>query len=300
MSDQNKIDFIGIGAPRCGSTWVGAQLSAHPDILFSEKKSHKEVDYFNSTNCFGRKKTTDHYVDKNINWYYKHFLAGVDGKVRGEFSVNYLTDEFAYKRIAKDFPNIKILVVLRNPASMLYSLFWFTKTRIFPNAPSLDKFEDIVNSKTWLNVAMYAKNLRNFYNYFPASQIHVIKFDDIKTNPKAVLESMYQFLGVDKNFVNPEMDKKENISYYPRSMKLRNFSQSFLTWLDIVGLDWVGEWLWHNKAVRKFYLALNLKPHKYPDLPLSAKENVLRLYQEEVKDLERLTGKSFEEWYISK
>ncbi len=33
-----KIDFIGVGAPKCGTTWVAQCLSEHPQICLSKPK----------------------------------------------------------------------------------------------------------------------------------------------------------------------------------------------------------------------------------------------------------------------
>ena len=46
MNQKNrnfKVDFIGIGAPRCGTTWIAKCLSEHPQICLS---SVKETDFF--------------------------------------------------------------------------------------------------------------------------------------------------------------------------------------------------------------------------------------------------------------
>ena len=46
MPNIPLIDFIGIGAPKCGTTWLSAQLEAHPQIGFAPDK---EVYYFADT-----------------------------------------------------------------------------------------------------------------------------------------------------------------------------------------------------------------------------------------------------------
>jgi hypothetical protein len=40
-----QVDFIGIGAPKCGTTWLFYGLGQHPRICLSEPK---EINYFNS------------------------------------------------------------------------------------------------------------------------------------------------------------------------------------------------------------------------------------------------------------
>ena len=72
MSTMSQIDFIGIGAPKCGTTWLSAQLDAHPQIMFAPDK---EVYYFADTllrrmagkelGCFERGEA----------WYHEQFPA---------------------------------------------------------------------------------------------------------------------------------------------------------------------------------------------------------------------------------
>ncbi len=70
MPRMSQIDFIGIGAPKCGTTWLSAQLEAHPQIGFAPDK---EVYYFADTimrrlagselNCF----------ERGESWYHRQF-----------------------------------------------------------------------------------------------------------------------------------------------------------------------------------------------------------------------------------
>ena len=73
-SQISPIDFIGIGAPKCGTTWLSAQLEAHPQIGFAPDK---EVYYFADTimrrmahselNCFAR----------GESWYHEQFPPAI-------------------------------------------------------------------------------------------------------------------------------------------------------------------------------------------------------------------------------
>ena len=39
MTDPTPlIDFIGIGAPKCATTWLSTQLEAHPQLGFAPEK----------------------------------------------------------------------------------------------------------------------------------------------------------------------------------------------------------------------------------------------------------------------
>ena len=49
------------------------------------------------------------------------------GKIKGEFSTSYLWDESAAKRIYKEFPNVKIMICLRDPVERMFSQYLYHK-----------------------------------------------------------------------------------------------------------------------------------------------------------------------------
>lgn len=79
--------FIGIGAMKCATTWVSECLRYHPEVFMS---SPKEIHYFSYN------------YNKNLDWYLEHFKKAKGYKVRGEFSVSYLPDHEAPRKIAND------------------------------------------------------------------------------------------------------------------------------------------------------------------------------------------------------
>ena len=133
MSDMSKIDFIGIGAPKCGTTWLSAQLEAHPQIGFAPDK---EVYYFADTimrrmagkelNCFERGEA----------WYHEQFPAlGGTITTRGEFCPSYLYLDEAADRIKAYRPDIKLLLCLRPPVEMIYSWYWYGRNAVIAKLP---------------------------------------------------------------------------------------------------------------------------------------------------------------------
>ena len=139
---MSHIDFIGIGAPKCGTTWFSAQLEAHPQIGFAPDK---EVYYFADTilrriagqelRCFERGET----------WYHKQFPAAVGAvSCRGEFCPAYLYSEEAAARIAAYRPDIKLLLCLRPPVEMIYSGYWYNRNAVVASLP--DSFEEMMEN----------------------------------------------------------------------------------------------------------------------------------------------------------
>ena len=156
---KEDINFVGIGAMKSGSTWVAENLSLHPEILFS---SQKELNFFNDPIKVGDK-ILNSFFKKGFGWYLKQFPKSEKGKIRGEFSVVYLFDKLAAKRIKEFFPNIKIIVVLRNPIEMIYSLHNWMKSAALSNLPS--EFENAIDKGFYLNLGLYSHYLKIGINF---------------------------------------------------------------------------------------------------------------------------------------
>jgi hypothetical protein len=78
-----NIDFIGIGAQRCGTTTLAKTMAQHPQICMSQPK---EVKYFNLETSYISKKENQNFY-KDLSWYEKHFLHCETACLKGEFSV---------------------------------------------------------------------------------------------------------------------------------------------------------------------------------------------------------------------
>ena len=118
-----NIDFIGIGTSKAGTTWVSEMLDAHPGICMSEPK---EVNYFNEQNNYSINIKNYNY-GKGFNWYKKHFLHWRTGQIIGEFTPKYLADLKAPLRIKNAFPDVKLIVCLRDPVDRAFSQYNFIK-----------------------------------------------------------------------------------------------------------------------------------------------------------------------------
>lgn len=185
-------NFIGIGAPKAGTTWLFRCLQEHPEIFVA---LIKEVNFF-------------HYekIDGRLNEYEEHFSGAAAAVAIGEISVRYLHSPRAAARIKTYIPDARLFVSLRNPIDQIYSHYWHLRRQNFhqldcPRAPhsfedALNKYEDAL-----LVPAYYCKPLMQWLKYFDRSQLHIIFFDDICSRPGYVLSELYAFLGVNNTFV---------------------------------------------------------------------------------------------------
>jgi hypothetical protein len=116
----NLPDFIIIGAQRCGTTSLYNYLTQHPLILSALRK---EVHYF------------DNNFHKGVSWYqaffplislrngYAKILSIDNSHLTGEATPYYLFHPLTPKRIAGLLPQVKLIVILRNPVDRAYSHF---------------------------------------------------------------------------------------------------------------------------------------------------------------------------------
>jgi len=295
---KNTIDFIGIGAARSGSTWVSHCLSSHPQILFSGQESRKELRFFNTSGNHSYDKDNISNYHRGIDWYISQFPPEESGKIRGEFSVSYLTDSEAPLNIKKHFPDAKILVILRNPVDMLYSLYHFSRATVDLNVPS--SFKEYIFDDRIIDIGKYSLHLKNYFTVFSPNNIHVMLFDDIKNNPSVMIKDLYNFLGVDPSFVPPKYSSVVNSALKTRSKVLKNISQRMLHFASSIGLEDFSESFLSREILYRIYMLLNIRQGKYPPLDDEVREFLKNKYIDDITSLEKLIGRNLPSWKLEK
>ncbi|MFW6285749.1 MAG: sulfotransferase domain-containing protein [Nanoarchaeota archaeon] len=286
-----KLDFLGIGAQKAGTTWLYEMLSQHPQINMGDEK---EINFFNDKSSFNSKKIEKNYL-KGMSWYKKQ-INPKKNKINGEISPNYLFDKKVPQRIKKHFPNTKIIVVLRNPISRAYSQFEFvSKTFHIENS----FFKAIKKQPEFIQRSLYYKQLKRYYDLFKKDQIKVLFFEDIKNNPQKIIKEVEEFLKI-KHFTPNNLNKKVNKTTYPR-FKIIN---KILTKIQKIKTTKLGKKLWKNKYFWKLnrqfisiIKKINLKEGKRIQLSNKDKKYLYENYfKEDIKQLEKLLNKDLSSW----
>jgi Sulfotransferase domain len=209
-------DFIGIGAHKCGTSWVWKQLTSHPEIC-------------------GIKKEIAFWIGdiKPIEDYAKWFNDCPRNKLVGEFSPAYLASPSVVKRILKSGMNPLFFAVLRNPIDRAFSEY---KHDTFKNAiPKHLTFLEAFNER-WprffgpnqnlQDKGRYADYLKAWFDAFGRHRVKVFLYDDLVKEPLKFIQDMYSILGVWKNYQPPgykkEVKKMYNYYYDLNPIKLTN------------------------------------------------------------------------------
>ena len=205
-------DFLIIGAQKAGTTSLYNYLISHPSIIPSFRK---EVGYFDSN------------FEKDLIWYksffptkiYKYFMKNFCHRdfVTGEGTPNYILHPHVAKRVYSKLPNIKIIILLRNPIERAYSQYFHTlksgrekftfeeaikkedeRIRDEYNKILRDEFYKSSNfpAFAYLSRSIYLNQLRIWFKYFNKEQILIIKSRDLFDNPKETLKNVFSFLNL--------------------------------------------------------------------------------------------------------
>lgn len=205
MNSNPGPDFINIGVPRAGTTWLAKQLSEHPEIFIPKQK---DLFFFNTIEeIFPHRKNKTNW-SKGISWYLKKFSDANQKQVRGEIGTRYLYQDEALKKIKKYFPEIKIILFIREPSERLFSDY--LKNKYEYNLPPLKNY--LKENHEFLETGMYSKCIKNLFEIFPKEKVLICKYDDISDSPEKLVRTIYKFLDVDIKFKPKNLHRKVNTS----------------------------------------------------------------------------------------
>lgn len=181
---MRKIDFIGIGFPRCGSTFLADALNQHSEIWLHPEK---ELNYFNDKLAFN-------FNSKGIEGYEYLFSIAPRNKKIGEFSPTYIYDFHALGRIAGFFPDVKVIICERNKIDMALSLMYVYFKR-YKKEITPEEVKDMIN---------FEKYKEFVYKVFKKKNVLVVNLEDLKTNFPVTMMKVFKFLEVPHEKINVE------------------------------------------------------------------------------------------------
>ena len=201
-------------------------LKEHPEIYVPESK---ELHYFGSDLAFSH--------DRSEEKYQEYFKAWGQEKMGGEASVWYLYSQLAASEIKAFNQEAKIIIMLRNPADMVHAhhsqTMYGGKEPITDFNEALDAEEGRRNGSIqshpdrppellyYSEVARYTQQIQRYVDVFGREKVHVVIFDDLKSDVQSVYRDTLSFLEVDSNF-NADL-KPRNVNRKFRLKSLHYF-----------------------------------------------------------------------------
>jgi hypothetical protein len=206
--------FLIIGATKAGTTSLHHYLGQHPDVFVAPRK---ETNFFaqESALCFTGDAVT---VPEE---YEEQFSSAVSQKAVGESSPAYLAVPKAPRRIASLLPNIKLIMILRDPADRAYSHYTMRRAQ---GREDRETFEEVLlepdrdPEHSYTERGFYGLFLERYLKHFPREQLKIFLYEDLTKDTMNVVKECFEFIRVNPNFT-PDISKRHNATAKPAPLK---------------------------------------------------------------------------------
>ena len=300
MPADRIANFIIGGTEKAGTTSVFTYLSQHPEVNVS---SAKETNFFRS-DVRG--------LEENVRRQYAEFFSACDAEVPivAEASTAYLGEaETVAPRMAALIPEVKLLFILREPVSRLYSSYNFHLSRL--NIPTDMEFPEYVEQciafdkgelngsrrvlDDWhlkvLSFGRYVDALGRYYSLFPKKNIKVMFFDQLKVDTAGFMAELSQFLGIDAGFWADYEFHRENVTFAPRNELL----QKVALWFNTRGEAVLRRRPGLKRKLVAIYKSMNQQQAESSGIPEAAREQLAAYYRQPNAALSEMLGQNLPE-----
>ncbi|CAF1199637.1 unnamed protein product [Rotaria sp. Silwood1] len=183
-NSTNLPQAIIIGVKKCGTRALLKFLSIHPAIAVSSTEIH----FFDSPKNF----------QHGLNWYRNQMPIIKNSQyLTIEKTPHYFIDRKTPGRIFHLLPNIKLILIVRDPIIRAISDYVQIKSR-HEFYPTFDEFISMKNFTHWtpIKIGCYVIYLRRWLKYFSLEQIHFVNGENLIQHPWEELEYVQKFLNI--------------------------------------------------------------------------------------------------------
>ena len=306
MSADRLPQFVIAGAPKAGTTALHAALATHPGLFLSPVKEPK---YYLTDGRppprSGQRGPGDAHSAQEWIWRRSDYLALFAGAqastVRGESTPFYLYDRAAQRRLVADVPDVKVVVVVRDPVDRAHSNWAHLRADgLEPEADFLAavRLEEQRTSAGWApfwhyrGLSSYGSQLRDLYRLVPRDRVFLLRYRQLVDTPTETLDRVSRFLGVATGVahtVAPE-NVKPFVADTPQYRLVARATRAGAA----LGAH-VPPQVW-RQASRPLIAALHAGRAPRPALPVEVRREVLDPLLPDIELLEELTGESFADW----
>lgn len=266
--------FIVIGAVKAATTWIQKQLQGHPDLFMPDVEPH----YFSSD------------YERGPGYYDDLFSTAPAGSILGEKSADYLAHPLAAERIARTYPDVKLLVQLRNPVDRAYSDYKMLYRRgTVRGMPEQYLTSPECSQPRFLRDGLYAEHLSRWFDLFPRENILAFFYEDVRDRPEETLRRVCRHIGVEPKGIatgeRRENDSSERFLPLPLRKALAPLKNTIA---PLRGQRWF-------EATR----GIMAKQIRYPALSADLRRHLEQFYAEDIENLQNMFGWNLRNWQNS-
>jgi hypothetical protein len=191
-------------------------------------------------------------------------------------------------RIHRAYPDLKIIISLRNPVSRMSSQYWKNVRQGRENAPSLvDAVREELDGKRnhrdseicWIYKNSYSNHLEEWIDNYGEKNIKVLIFEEWIEETEKYIRKTLSFIGAEDDAEIGPLGRKKNSSRTPRFPMLYRLTQKYL------GGTRLGEYIkMHNLSEGR------------PKLSEQKRADLFGLFEEDIRRTEALLDRSLDIW----
>ncbi len=206
-------DFLIIGAMKSATGAIYKYLGKHPRVI---DRQPKELHFFTDPDLY----------ERGVGWYVERFRekatsTGATAVLIGDASPSYLLFRRTPARVRATFPQVRIIASLRDPTERAISHYHHQVARVGDETRSIEEAFDESGIEaavgaiaafesegqrpeadgTWLTARYllnghYASLLEGWFEAFPASQILLVDYGRLASDPRGLMSEVHDFLGL--------------------------------------------------------------------------------------------------------
>jgi hypothetical protein len=219
-----RLGFLGIGAPKAGTTSLHEYMRTHPALYLPEAKEQlyftRDDAWEEGWQAFAAVAFYGAPADRLWGMVTPHYLGGPvlwrDSTAREATAPAHIVTA---RRIAAQFPDIKLIVLLRDPVERALSSYWQSAV-LGIESRTLDEALDQelgtqaldaararpTDTNQYVVVGEYGRLLQGYLETFPRSQLFVGATSVLDKDPMKLLSELWRFLNIDDIHVPPNLD----------------------------------------------------------------------------------------------
>ncbi|MDZ7682938.1 MAG: sulfotransferase domain-containing protein [Fodinibius sp.] len=275
MKRERKVDFMIVGAQKCGTTTLAKLLSNHSSIVCCDKK---EPSFFCSTDNW-KQEISD----------YHSLFQWKEGALHFEASTTYTWYPLynAWKNLYAYNPDLKIIYIVRNPVDRIVSSYMHGYKHGYVDG---DIEKAITEKPFLLNMTRYATQIRPYIEHFGANQVKILFFEDLIRDQAIITNQLSDFLEIDtEGFTDKDIHANKSVGNFKIHHKYNNPGIMLSVFQKYLPPLW--KVITYNSA-RSF--------KKKPRLSVEQQEMILYLMRNEITELEDITDRNLDSWRETK
>ena len=267
-------DFIGVGPPRTGTTWLDRILRNHIGL----PKGLKETQFFVWRYRLG------------LRWYANHFRDYPLSYPSGEFGPTYFPVAEARERIRSHLPNCKVIITLREPVERFYSHYKMWRKIGVVKASFAEVAE---NHEELIAHTRYAENVKAWRELCGTERTLVLIHEDVGTDRQGYVNRLCDFIGAPSLDLKSVTVERELAAHVERAPKSRRNARRALRLRDLLEERGYARLL---ELLDPFFEFCMGRGEVFPPLDPALKERLRERFRPEIDQLEILLDRSLADW----